>query len=129
MNNPITNRKPSELGDDRTIIEIGGRWFQVPNVLIEYVKQLESSLSRVSRVKQVLEGIDAPAYVDPYLGWCANNVDKLRKYPNSFVGIDVEKGCVVLADSDQDEYNKKYRQLDRDYRVTLFQTHTTLFIK
>ncbi len=92
-------------------------------------KQFDALQSRVSRIEQILEGVDEPSYVDPNLDWCQTNIEKLKQFPNSFVAIDTKKGEIVVHSADQDEFIRKLELLSHVTRSTLFRTHTSQFLK
>ena len=92
-------------------------------------RQFDALQSRVLRIEQILEGVDEPSYVDPNLDWCQSNIEKLKQFPNSFVAIDTKKGEIVVHSADQDEFIKKLELLSHVTRSTLFQTHTSQFLK
>jgi hypothetical protein len=94
----------------------------------EFRKQFEALQERVSRIEQILEGVDEPSYVDPNLDWCQKNIEKLRQFPDSFVAIDIGRGEIVVHSADQDEFIKKLGDLGRDARSVLFRTHTSQFV-
>jgi len=45
MDNPITSRKPDETYADCSVICINGRYYRVPNVLLDYVKNQEDQIT------------------------------------------------------------------------------------
>jgi len=64
---------------------------------------------------------------DPYLDWCENNLDELRKYPDSFVAIDPQIG-IVHHDSDSDSFAAWGRGLSKADKARLMLTHTSMYV-
>jgi hypothetical protein len=61
---------------------------------------------------------------DPFLDWCENNQEKLQSYPNSYVGIDINLGKVIVSAVDETDFIRKLKELG-DYGTRLYTIHTS----
>jgi hypothetical protein len=76
---------------------------------------------------QALSELIDPIYGDKYLDWCDEHHDELLKHPNSFIAISM-KERVVIAESNQEVFCNKLREL-REGRVDeLFVIHTSAVV-
>lgn len=94
-----------------------------PNLL----RQLVTLHQRVAQLESLLGIRDELPVEDKYIAWCNGNRTLLSKYPNSFVAIDIKKGSIVVAGKSQEEFVVALKALPKEYRLSLFQTHTSLF--
>ncbi len=107
--------------------ESGGN--KLVDSLVTTVNRLNGEVERLTERVGELESFiglgDKGAVVsDPLLEWCAANLETLKRFPNSFIAIAIDRGVVVAA-KDAREFEERLSQIPDDVQDNLLLTHTS----